>query len=180
MFRYYNFNIIVTSPRVSELIYFYMPITHATIIENKQEHPSIWIKCHLVAMAKTTILIPYFPCEVISTLLRMNHWYTCLLYTLCHVTGFPCYSTTIPGFRLVRGVPGIFLQICIYSSRSSDAIWRHRSESTLAQVMACCLTAPTHYLNHCWLIISKAFIWGQFRKRYLSHHSLKLTWKLPT
>ena len=23
-----------------------------------------------------------------------------------------------------------------------------------------------------------AFIWGQFRKRYLSHHSLKLAWKL--
>ena len=23
--------------------------------------------------------------------------------------------------------------------------------STLAQVMACCLTAPSHYLNQCWL-----------------------------
>ena len=40
----------------------------------------------------------------------------------------------------------------------SDAIWRHRSRSTLAQVMACCLTAPSHYLNQCWLIISK-FLW---------------------
>ena len=28
----------------------------------------------------------------------------------------------------------------------SDAIWRHRSGSTLAQVMACCLTAPSQYL----------------------------------
>ena len=37
----------------------------------------------------------------------------------------------------------------------SDAIWRHRSWSTLAQVMACCLTAPSHYLNQCWHIISK-------------------------
>ena len=37
----------------------------------------------------------------------------------------------------------------------SEAIWRHRSGSTLAQVMACCLTAPSHYLNQCWLIISK-------------------------
>ena len=36
-----------------------------------------------------------------------------------------------------------------------DAIWRQRSESTLAQVMACCLTAPSHYLNQCWLIITK-------------------------
>ena len=41
------------------------------------------------------------------------------------------------------------------SFRPSDAIWRHRSGSTLAKVMACCLTAPSHYLNQCWLIISK-------------------------
>ena len=36
----------------------------------------------------------------------------------------------------------------------SDTIWWHRSRSTLVQVMACCLTAPSHYLNQCWLIIS--------------------------
>ena len=34
----------------------------------------------------------------------------------------------------------------------SDAILRHRSGSTLVQIMACCLTAPSHYLNLCWLI----------------------------
>ena len=43
----------------------------------------------------------------------------------------------------------------INSLRPSDALWRHRSMATLAQVMACCLTAPSHYLNQCWLIISK-------------------------
>ena len=32
-------------------------------------------------------------------------------------------------------------------------IWRNKSGSTLAQVMACCLTAPSYYLNQCWLII---------------------------
>ena len=30
-----------------------------------------------------------------------------------------------------------------------------KTESTLAQVMACCLMAPSHYLNQYWLIISK-------------------------
>ena len=30
-----------------------------------------------------------------------------------------------------------------------------RYASTLAQVMACCLTAPSHYLNQCWFITSK-------------------------
>ena len=37
----------------------------------------------------------------------------------------------------------------------NDATWQQRSGSTLAQVMACCLTAPSHYLNQCWLIISE-------------------------
>ena len=37
----------------------------------------------------------------------------------------------------------------------SDAMWWHRSGSTLAHVMACCLSAPSHYLIQCWLIISK-------------------------
>ena len=32
-------------------------------------------------------------------------------------------------------------------------IWR--SGSTLVQAMVCCLTAPSYYLNQCWLIISK-------------------------
>ena len=41
-----------------------------------------------------------------------------------------------------------------YSLWPSDAIWRQGSWSTLAQVMACCLTAPNHYLNQCWLVIS--------------------------
>ena len=36
-----------------------------------------------------------------------------------------------------------------------DTIWRHGSRSTLVQVMACCLTAPSYYLNQCWLIFSK-------------------------
>ena len=36
----------------------------------------------------------------------------------------------------------------------SGAVWRHRSGAVLPQVMACCLTAPSHYLNRCWLIIT--------------------------
>ena len=47
-----------------------------------------------------------------------------------------------------------------------------RFGSTLAQIMACCHTAPSHYLNQCWLIISEVQ-WPsseeQFHKKYLSH-----------
>ena len=46
--------------------------------------------------------------------------------------------------------------LVVYNSlKPSDKIWRHRCGSTLAPVMACCLTAPSHYLSQCWLIISK-------------------------
>ena len=37
----------------------------------------------------------------------------------------------------------------------SDAIWQQGSRSKLVQVMACCLMAPSHYLNQHWLIITK-------------------------
>ena len=42
----------------------------------------------------------------------------------------------------------------IISLWPSDAIWRQRSGSTLAQVIGCRLTAPSHYLHQCWLIVS--------------------------
>ena len=85
----------------------------------------------------------------------------------------------------------LMLQICIKelgyhwfiwfnSLWPSDTIWRLKSGSTLAQVMVLSLTAPSHYLNQCWLIISKVQ-WhssGCNFTRYLSHQSLKLVWKL--
>ena len=37
----------------------------------------------------------------------------------------------------------------------NDAIWQHRYGSASVQVMACCLMAPSHYLNQCWLFISE-------------------------
>ena len=48
----------------------------------------------------------------------------------------------------------------------SDAIWLQRSGSTMAQVMACCLTAPSHDLNQCWLIIKcvSGFVMGAIKK----------------
>ena len=46
----------------------------------------------------------------------------------------------------------VYYSLNINSMRPSDAIWRNKFGSTLAQVMACCLTAPSHYRNQCWLI----------------------------
>ena len=57
------------------------------------------------------------------------------------------------------------------SSKPSDAIWRHRSGSTLGQVMACCLTAPSHYLNQCWEIPQPSITKIHLKMTYLKCHS---------
>ena len=61
------------------------------------------------------------------------------------------------GIDLVHPEYPSFSTRMINSLWPSDAMWRQRSGSTLAQVMVCCLTAPSHYLNQCyiWLIISE-------------------------
>ena len=66
----------------------------------------------------------------------------------------------------------------------SDATEHQGSGSTLAQVMACCLTAPSHYLNQCWFIINEVPAYLKFhsnrsganelRERIASTHTLKL------
>ena len=38
---------------------------------------------------------------------------------------------------------------------SSNGILLHRCRSTLAQVMACCHQATSHYLNQCWFLFSE-------------------------
>ena len=40
------------------------------------------------------------------------------------------------------------------SLRLSDAIWHNKYWSTLYYVTACCVIAPSHYINHCWLVIN--------------------------
>ena len=47
--------------------------------------------------------------------------------------------------------------VCLLNSLwRRDAKCRHKSGSTLAQVIAWHLTVPRHYLNQCWLNVSKA------------------------
>ena len=62
---------------------------------------------------------------------------------------------------------------------ASDATWRHRSGSTLAKVMACCLTTPSYYLNKCWIIISQV-LWHFYLNAILleiSKDNIHLRWK---
>ena len=74
-----------------------------------------------------------------------------------------CYNIEFCSYSNYHYLHGILIQFestvfslgrLFNSLWPGDAIRRHRSGSTLAQVMACCLTAPSHYLNQCWLSIS--------------------------
>ena len=64
-------------------------------------------------------------------------WYTAVTLLLTHWG----YHSLVLSHRFIN------------SLWPSDAIWWQRTGSTLVQVMACCLTAPSHYLNQCWLSI---------------------------
>ena len=53
----------------------------------------------------------------------------------------------------------------------SDALWWQKSGSTLIQLMAYCMMASSHKLNHCWLIV-KYSLWhwleSHFTKKLIS------------
>ena len=57
--------------------------------------------------------------------------------------------------KLCHFTDTVFMNNIFNSWRPSVAIWQQKTGSTMAQEMACCLTAPSHYLNQCWHIISK-------------------------
>ena len=56
--------------------------------------------------------------------------------------------------------------IIINSLWPSNAIWRHRFGSILAQIMACCLVAPSHCVNQSWLVINLVW-WHQSQGNFM-------------
>ena len=48
---------------------------------------------------------------------------------------------------------GVARPLWVNSYWPGNDTWHQRSWLTLIQVMACCLMAPSHYLNHCWLLV---------------------------
>ena len=81
--------------------------------------------------------------------------WTCYVWTpFCHVYT-PYYNILQGSPRLCNWLSLRHLVPWINSLWPSDAIWCQRSWSTLVQVMACCLMAPSHYLNQCWLYITE-------------------------
>ena len=84
----------------------------------------------------------------------------------------------------LQGIFFCFHGKCLVSyCKSRDAVWHHRSSSTLVQVVAWHLMAPSHYLKQCWIIISKAQ-WHSSEDNFtkdtsLRHWSLKFYLQIP-
>ena len=92
-----------------------------------------------------------------SIWLMCSEWIACTLLSAIISTclyGLYWLMTLLKYFRIITFTRVTLLGKRFNSLWPNDAIWRHRSGSTLAQVMAYCLAAPSHYLNQCWLIIS--------------------------
>ena len=84
-------------------------------------------------------------------------WFrTATTFPYLHQPATQTWGPTMPGPHSgYRALQWAGLCWWVNSWRPSDTIWCQRSGSTLAQVMACCLTAPSHYLNQCWIRISE-------------------------
>ena len=126
------------------------------------------------------------PNECHRTPLMISQYYQVMAW--CHQATSHYLSQHWPRCMSPYGITRI--QSVKWPLGPSDAIWRQRSGSPLAQVMACCLTAPSHYLNQCWLIISKVE-WhsskGKFTRdtsainhwNYLENQVPKMSFKFP-
>ena len=66
-----------------------------------------------------------------------------------------------------------WLSSVVYST--SYATLRHWSGSILAQVMACCLTASSHYVNQCWLFIND-FSWHSYKGDFTTNSQNIYPW----
>ena len=82
---------------------------------------------------------------------RSEYWFRQWLVAWRHQAITWAYSYVVPDVCRHMASLG---HIDFNSLWPSDTISRHRPGSTLAQIMACCLTAPSHYLILCWLFTS--------------------------
>ena len=88
-----------------------------------------------------------------------QRWWICLVCTCCMTWGNninPSIVHLLHDFGKNINPSISFYSFSIDTNRICHDICQHRTMSTLAQVMACCLMAPSHYLNQCGLIINES------------------------
>ena len=103
---------------------------------------------------KITIFGIKFHCSRLVPGSLINYMPLLVLVVALHKIQVPCLSPLHLSSVLFDPKYILLLQTYVMM-----ALWCHApyssSTSTLAQAMACCLKAPSHYLNQCWLLINK-------------------------
>ena len=87
-------------------------------------------------------------------MLRINMILSDEMYVFFFCVRLPQSDQTITGkmvfiLKQASGAVSVLVKLLLNSLWPNDIIWRQGSRSTLAQVIACCLSAPSHYLNQC-------------------------------
>ena len=137
-------------------------ISVATVIKNQLKKKHVCCSPYSSAMVFTpwnTKPLLIIDCEL-QPINDTEYWYRFYTHTMAKNVGhfewrYHVHLSDMESL-VTRGnsISNILLcnQHCINLLWLSDPIWRLESGSTLVQVMACCLTAPSHYLNQCWHI----------------------------
>ena len=124
-------------------------IAKSSSFNNHCEIPLMWIPQNLTNEKSTWVQVMAWCCQTTGHYLS-QYWPRFMsLYDLTRPQWFTrnrCVS---------KNCKNRFHFTFVNSLGPTDATWRQRTESTLAQIMACYLTVPSHYLNQCWLISSE-------------------------
>ena len=105
-----------------------------------QDHHDPWIK----DQSEKAMLSTIFPCS-------------CAILWHARATNHSAHVTKCHNFR-GKIVHTHYIYHILNSVWPSDTIWWERSGSTLAQVIAWCLMAPSQYLNQCWVPITEVLL----------------------
>ena len=77
------------------------------------------------------------------------------IWSLCILLIISSHISICTWYNLITYIMQTYTTTVLTSFWSSDAIQWHRFGSSLAQLMTCCLTVSSHYLNRCWLNIGE-------------------------
>ena len=97
--------------------------------------------------------------HVINTWLSQSSRPMTALIPFDHIDAYHCFNIFYVSLRNLKhcclGCIVTWISTVPAGLLTHKVTWWHRSRSTLAQVMACCLMAPSYYLNQYWLIIKE-------------------------
>ena len=94
-------------------------------------------------------------------------------YVLSLITGSWIVIIIVQLWKSYR-IQNLCLRSFVNSLWFTDTKWQHRFWSTVAQVIAWCLMAPSHFLNQCWLI--NGVLWQSHECNFTSAKSLRGQW----